>query len=529
MTISEHRDLLLQKHHAGQLDSQESVELRELLKSDPEALDRYLDLCHLEEQLSSLSQDEIAQPLVTPAGTAAGRSRFTRSMIALAVVAAVLLIVGVAVRRKPQMSDAVALAMDDEISGVHQASTDSVESPRRSPNPWKVINSTGSINHPTLTEVSVPNVASAATRKIQFNRDIRPILSETCFHCHGPDEHGRRADLRLDTIDGAKEDLGGYQAITPADLDNSEAWTRIISDDPDLLMPPPESHLVLNEEQKTLLKRWIEQGAHYEGHWAFIAPQSPEIPKVNFADSKGEATWVRGAIDSLVATRLVEAGMTPSVEADPRTLIRRLTLDLTGLPPTVRETHAFVGDYESRGEEAYQDAVARLLKSPHFGERMAVPWLDQARYADTNGYSIDGGRDLWLWRDWVIQAYNDNMPFDQFVTEQLAGDLLPDATDAQRIATGFNRNHMITHEGGTIPAENLTNYVADRVKTTGEVFLGLTMGCAQCHDHKYDPISQKEYYQFFAFFNELEDRGLDGNAGSQLGAQDNGIHGATQR
>ena len=396
----------------------------------------------------------------------------------MSVVAAVLLIVSVAMWPKRRPSDMRALAMNGGNSGTDRVKTDSAESPKRSPNPWKVINASGSMNHPSLTEASVPNVGSAASRKIQFNRDIRPILSETCFHCHGPDEEGRRADLRLDTAGGATEDLGGYQAITPGDLGDSEAWTRVTSDDPDSLMPPPESHLVLNEEQKTLLKRWIQQGAEYEGHWAFISPQSPEIPEVNFADTKGEAKWVRGAIDSFVAARLAEAGMSPSVESDPRTLIRRLTLDLTGLPPTVEQTRAFVGDYEARGEAAYQDAVERLLKSQHFGERMAVPWLDQARYADTNGYSIDGGRDVWLWRDWVIQAYNDNMPFDQFVTEQLAGDLLPDATDAQRIATGFNRNHMITHEGGTIPEENLTNYVADRVKTTSEVFLGLTMGCA---------------------------------------------------
>ena len=515
MNIPERFDLLLQKHHAGQLDSQETAELRELLKSVPEALDRYLDLCQLDEQLASLSQDEplaqpkSVQPIVTPASSASGRS-FTQTVLAVSVVAAVLLIVGVTVWQDRQALDDRVLAMNDVIPDNDPVKA---ESPKRSPNPWKVINSTGSMNHPSLTEASVPNVVSAAARKIQFNRDIRPILSETCFHCHGPDEEGRRADLRLDTAGGAKEDLGGYQAITPGNLKDSEAWTRITSDDPDSLMPPPESHLVLSEEQKTLLKRWIQQGAKYEGHWAFVSPQSPEIPEVNFADTKGEAKWVRGAIDSFVAARLAEAGISPSVEADPRTLIRRLTLDLTGLPPTVEETRGFVGDYESRGEAAYQDAVERLLKSQHFGERMAVPWLDQARYADTNGYSIDGGRDVWLWRDWVIQAYNDNMPFDQFVTQQLAGDLLPDATDAQRIATGFNRNHMITHEGGTIPAENLTNYVADRVKTTSEVFLGLTMGCAQCHDHKYDPISQKEYYQFFAFFNELEDRGLDGNAG----------------
>lgn len=347
---------------------------------------------------------------------------------------------------------------------------------------------------------------------ISFNRDVRPILAETCFHCHGPDEEGREADLRLDEESSASEDRGGYQAISPGDLKASEAWSRIMSDDDDMLMPPPESHLSLNKKQKAVLKQWIIEGAQYEGHWAFSPPQAPDVPDVQGEGSR-YALWGRNEIDSFVLAGLLKAGMSPSEEADPRTLIRRLTLDLTGLPPTLEETRHFVRDYQTHGEEAYQEAVRRLIHSPHFGERMTVPWLDQARYADTNGYSIDGGRDMWLWRDWVIQAYNDNMPFDQFLREQLAGDLISDATDAQLIATGFNRNHMITHEGGTIPEENLTNYVADRVKTTSEVFLGLTFGCAQCHDHKYDPISQKEYYEFFAFFNELDDRGLDGNAG----------------
>jgi hypothetical protein len=347
---------------------------------------------------------------------------------------------------------------------------------------------------------------------ISFNRDVRPILAETCFHCHGPDEEGREADLRLDEESSASEDRGGYKAISPGDLKASEAWSRIMSDDDDMLMPPPESHLSLNKKQKAVLKQWIIEGAQYEGHWAFSPPQAPDVPNVQGEGSR-YALWGRNEIDSFVLAGLLKAGMSPSEEADPRTLIRRLTLDLTGLPPTLEETRHFVRDYQTHGEKAYQEAVRRLIHSPHFGERMTVPWLDQARYADTNGYSIDGGRDMWLWRDWVIQAYNDNMPFDQFLREQLAGDLIPDATDAQLIATGFNRNHMITHEGGTIPEENLTNYVADRVKTTSEVFLGLTFGCAQCHDHKYDPISQKEYYEFFAFFNELDDRGLDGNAG----------------
>ena len=357
--------------------------------------------------------------------------------------------------------------------------------------------------------------AAPAERPVKFNRDIRPILSETCFHCHGPDEHAREADLRLDTPDGAVADLGGYQAIVPGDLKNSEGWQRIITDEADDLMPPPDSHMVLTDQQKSLIKRWIEQGAKYEGHWAFQTPLKPNVPE---ADSDG---WAKNDIDHFIFARLAEENISPSAEADPRTLIRRLSFDLTGLPPTADDVRAFIADYEKRGEPAWQDAISRLLASPHFGERMALPWMDQARYADTNGFSIDGGRHMWIWRDWVIQAYNNNLPFDQFLTEQLAGDLLPNATEAQRVASGFNRNHMITHEGGTIPEENLTNYTVDRVKTTSEVFLGLTMACAQCHDHKFDPISQKDYYQFYAFFNELGDKGNDGNAGINAGPKIN--------
>jgi len=343
-----------------------------------------------------------------------------------------------------------------------------------------------------------------ASEPIHFNRDIRPILSETCFHCHGPDEHGRKAGLRLDSREGATSDLGGAVAIAPGKPDESEAWWRIISEDEDELMPPPESNLVLSEDQKALIRRWIEQGAPYEGHWAFQPPTRPEVPALERNGNE---------IDAFIRQRLEGEGLEPSPEADPRTLIRRLTLDLTGLPPTEDEVASFLAEQALDPESAWQSAITRLLDSSHFGERMATPWLDQARYADTNGYSIDGGRDVWLWRDWVIHAYNDNMPFDRFATEQIAGDLLPDATPAQIVATGFSRNHMITHEGGTIPEENLTNYTADRVKTTSEVFLGLTMACAQCHDHKYDPVSMRDYYRFFAFFNELSDRGLDGNGG----------------
>lgn len=358
------------------------------------------------------------------------------------------------------------------------------------------------------------SAAADSARPVRFNRDIRPILSQTCFQCHGPDENTRQADLRLDTAGGAMADLGGSAPIVPGDLAKSEAWTRIVSNDPDTVMPPPESHLTLTAAQRATIRDWIEQGATYEGHWAFQTPVRPIVPELADDDSKA---WVANEIDAFVMDGLRGEKMRPSPPADPRTLIRRLTLDLTGLPPTLSQVHSFVDDFEHRGEAAWQDAITRLLDSRHFGERMATPWLDAARYADTNGYSIDGGRSMWLWRDWVIESFNNDLPMDQLLTHQLAGDLLPGATDAQRIATGFNRNHMVTHEGGTIPEENLTNYAADRVKTTAEVFLGLTMGCAQCHDHKYDPISQREYYEFFAFFNSLSDRGLDGNGGVNPG------------
>ena len=344
---------------------------------------------------------------------------------------------------------------------------------------------------------------SAATAPIDYNRDIRPILSENCFSCHGFDEKARKAKLRLDVVESAYADREGVIAIKPGDLKTSEAWLRINSDDEDDVMPPPKAHLTLTPTDKAKIKTWIEQGAKYAGHWSFIPPQRPPIPP-------GTAN----PIDALVHQRLHEEGLKPSAQADRATLLRRVSLDLTGLPPTVQEVEAFVKDADP---QAYEKLVDRLLASPHFGERLALDWLDAARYADTNGFSIDGGRHMWLWRDWVIQAFNDNKPYDRFLVEQIAGDLLPQRTEADLIATGFQRNNMVTHEGGTIPEENLTNYNADRLKTLGESVLGLTVGCAQCHDHKFDPITQKDYYRMFAFFNSLSDRGLDGNAGVNPG------------
>jgi hypothetical protein len=352
---------------------------------------------------------------------------------------------------------------------------------------------------------SVLAVESKDKDLLDYNRDVRPILSEHCFACHGFDEKSREADLRLDLAESAYADRDGTVAVKPGRLDESEAWLRIISDDEDTVMPPPTVHATLDDQKKQTLREWIEQGAHYAGHWSFIAPVKGPLPE-SFANES--------PIDAFVLHRLADQGIAPAGQADRATLIRRLSLDLTGLPPTGDEVTSFMSD---GSPDAYEDLVDRLLESPAFGERLAIDWLDAARYADTNGFSIDGGRHLWLWRDWVIQSFNDNLPYDQFVVQQLAGDLLPGTDDAMKIATGFQRNNMVTHEGGTIPEENLTNYNVDRVKTLGESIMGLTLACAQCHDHKYDPISQKDYYQLFAFFNTLSDKGLDANAGVNPG------------
>lgn len=303
-------------------------------------------------------------------------------------------------------------------------------------------------------------------------------------------------------------DLGGHAAIVPGNSAQSELLARLKAEDDDERMPPTDSGKELSADQIELVRRWIDSGADWPLHWSFVPPIRSDLPEISDRD------WANHEIDRFVYAQLEANHLQPSPRADRRTLARRLSLDLTGLPPSLEDLHDFLDDQDAG---AYERFVDRLLDSPQFGERMALAWLDQARYADTNGFSIDGGRHMWLWRDWVIDAYNKNMSFDQFLIEQLAGDLLPEATVNQQVATGFNRNHMITHEGGTIPEENLVNYAVDRVKTTAEVFLGLTMGCAQCHDHKYDPLSQKDFYSFLAFFNTLDDKGIDGNSGVNAG------------
>ena len=343
--------------------------------------------------------------------------------------------------------------------------------------------------------------AQAASDKIEFNRDVRPILSNNCFYCHGPDKHKRKAKLRLDTAAGATEDRKGSRAIDPEDLSGSELIHRILSTDPDEVMPPPETHQKLTEAEKQTLTQWVEQGAKYQDHWSFIPPEKPNVP-----------AQAPHPIDAFVLKKLEEAGLEPLPAADRRTLIRRATLDLTGLPPTPAEVEAFVRD---QSPDAYERLIDRLLASPHFGERMTLDWMDAARYGDSSVMHADGPRDMWPWRDWVIKAYNDNMPFDQFTIEQIAGDLLPDATVSQKVASGFNRNHATSDEGGAIPEELRVSYVVDRVKTTSTVWLALSMECGQCHDHKYDPISQKDYYRFYAYFNNTTDPGMQTRKGNQ--------------
>ena len=348
---------------------------------------------------------------------------------------------------------------------------------------------------------------SGVAAEIDFNRDIRPILSDNCFACHGPDSHYRKADLRLDTYEGAIEDRDGVRAIDPENLADSEFLYRLVTEDSEELMPPPKSHKKLSAAQIDLLKRWVLSGAAYEEHWAFVKPARPAVPEIAGAGLK-----VNNPIDAFVIKRLRDAGLFPSAEADKATLLRRVTYDLTGLPPAPAELEAFLAD---GSPDAYGKVVDRLLASPQYGERMALAWMDAARYGDSSVMHADGPRDMWPWRDWVIKAYNQNMPFDRFTVEQIAGDLLPEATVDQKVASGFNRNHATSDEGGAFAEELRVEYVVDRVQTTSNVWLALTMECGQCHEHKYDPITQREYYQMFAYFNNTTDPGMQTRKGNQ--------------
>ena len=344
----------------------------------------------------------------------------------------------------------------------------------------------------------------AATPGVDFDRQVRPILSDNCFACHGPDDKHRMAGLHFDTKEGA---FGKPGVIVPGDSAHSKMYLKVSNPNVAMRMPPTYSGRKLTPAQIEIIKKWIDSGAKWETHWAFTPPKRPELPQVQ--DQK----WVRTPIDQFVLAKLEKEGLHPQPETDKATLLRRVSFDLTGLPPTQAELQAFLQD---KSPKAYEKVVDRLLASPQYGERMTMQWLDFARYSDTHGYHIDSAREMWPWRDWVISAFNHNMPYNQFTVEQIAGDMLPHATQSQVIATGFNRNHMINFEGGAIPEEYQNEYIVDRIEATSTTWLGITLGCARCHDHKYDPLRQKDFYSFGAFFNNIPEEGLDGKKGNAV-------------
>ena len=364
-----------------------------------------------------------------------------------------------------------------------------------------------------LTSISLATIAwncttsSAETGSIpdevDFNFHIRPILSDRCFKCHGPDVNKREANLRLDTPEGAYaalKDNPKAHAIMAGSLEKSEVYQRIIAKDTSVLMPPPSSNLKLTKHEIELIAKWIKQGAKYKPHWAFIVPQKPKLPEA-------DEDWIKNEIDNFVYAKMDDKGLKPNEEVDKERLLKRVSFDLIGLPPTIEMQERFLKD---NSPNAYEKIVDELLKNKHYGEKMAISWLDVARYADSHGYQDDGLRTMWPWRDWVIHAFNSNYPYSKFLTWQLAGDLLPNPSKEMLLATGFNRNHKITQEGGVIDEEYRIEYVTDRTNTFGKSFLALTFECAHCHDHKYDPISQKDYYRTFAFFNQVPEKGLFG-------------------
>lgn len=355
---------------------------------------------------------------------------------------------------------------------------------------------------------------SSIPKTVSYNFHIRPILSDKCFKCHGPDANKRAAGLRLDIADSAfaplKETKGAY-ALIAGDPENSELYKRIISTDPEYMMPEPESHLgALSEHEINLFKKWIEQGAKYESHWAFASPKKTSLPEIEDKDR------AKNEIDYFILSKLDEQGLKQNEEADKERLLKRIALDITGLPPSIEMMDKFVND---KSEFAYEKMIDELLASPQYGEKMAVQWMDVARYADSYGYQDDNIRSQWPWRDWVIHAFNKNLPYDQFLTWQIAGDMLPEANKEQILATGFFRNHKYTEEGGVIPEEYRVEYLVDKTKTFGKGILGITIECAQCHDHKYDPFSQKDYYSFLAFFNNTKEAGFEGDVGASKPAK----------
>ncbi|RZA02853.1 MAG: DUF1549 domain-containing protein, partial [Moraxellaceae bacterium] len=344
--------------------------------------------------------------------------------------------------------------------------------------------------------------------EVSYNFDIRPIFSDKCFKCHGPDANKREAGLRLDIAEEAYKALKDNpkaHALVPGNPKLSELFNRVATTDSSIMMPPPESNLKkLSDYEVSIIEKWIKQGAKYEKHWAFTAPKKPALPKVDNPD------WPKNDIDYFILQKQEQHGLEPNAEADKERLLKRLSLDLTGLPPSLELQKSFMAD---NSPNAYEKVVDKLMSSKSYGEKMALHWLDVARYADSHGYQDDNYRSQWPWRDWVIHAFNENLPYDKFITWQIAGDLLPNATKEQILATGFNRNHKITEEGGVIDEEYRVEYVSDRTNTFGKALLGVTLECAHCHDHKYDPFSQKEYYELYSFFNNVKEAGIESVVG----------------
>ncbi|MEN9949963.1 MAG: hypothetical protein RLY85_715 [Bacteroidota bacterium] len=351
------------------------------------------------------------------------------------------------------------------------------------------------------------NTGEKIPELVDFNFHVRPILSDRCFKCHGPDANKREANLRLDTEEGAfaaLKDNPGEHVIVPGDPLNSAMYARLVSTDTSELMPPPSSNLALTKTEIEIIRKWIEQGAKYKKHWSFIAPQRPTVPKVD------EDLKPQNPIDNFILAKLEEVGLDPNPAASKEALLKRVSMDITGLPPTIEQQERFLKD---ESPKAFEKIVDELLANKHYGEKMAVQWMDLARYADSHGYQDDGYRTMWPWRDWVIHAFNSNYSFAKFLTWQLAGDLLPNPNKEQLLATGFNRNHKITQEGGVIDEEYRIEYVTDRTNTVGKAFMAITLECSKCHDHKYDPVSQKDYYSMFAFFDKVPEKGLVGDIG----------------
>ncbi|MDF1754794.1 MAG: DUF1553 domain-containing protein [Verrucomicrobiales bacterium] len=494
------------------LRESERTILNDLLRNSPEALDLWLDHCEMETWLNASSESFTTDctgynPKVyrvqsdNPPGRGIRKdfsvnprnekSQPTRRFTYISLAALIILLAIVSALLKPNTPDA-----RPEVITTENAPTLSPQE-----NYEKVIANLPVVASQQRPPTGFVNANHTTGAEVDFNNDIRPILADKCFHCHGPDSESRKADLRLDTEEGAFADLGGYYAIKPGDAENSEVVIRLLEDDPDSVMPPPDFHKALTDREKKLIQTWIASGAQWDGHWAFETIARPEVRKS--ADN-----WGKNPIDFFIKNKHREAGIPANPEADKYTLARRAALDLIGLPPTEEELNTFLDD---TSPDAYEKYVDRLIASTHYGEHRARFWLDAARYSDTHGMHLDNFREMWPYRDWVINAFNQNQPFDQFAIEQLAGDLLTNPTKPQLIATGFVRNNSSTAEGGSIPEELKVRYMSDRTETMSTVFLGLTAGCAACHDHKYDPISQKEFYQMGAFFNNSTDPPMDGN------------------